>query len=67
MNTESNSVSLMSPEELGHISALATRLLDELDKILLGQHEVHRLLLIGVFSRGHVLLEGLPASARPRS
>ena len=58
MNTESNS--LMTPEELNRVSSLAARLLDELDKILLGQHEVHRLLLIGIFSRGHVLLEGLP-------
>ena len=58
MNTETKS--LMPPEELNRISGLAAHLLDELDKILLGQHEVHRLLLIGVFSRGHVLLEGLP-------
>ena len=58
MNTEPTS--LMTPEELNRVSSLAARLLDELDKILLGQHEVHRLLLIGIFSRGHVLLEGLP-------
>ena len=54
MNTEQSS--LMTPEELNRVSSLAARLLDELDKILLGQHEVHRLLLIGIFSRGHVLL-----------
>ena len=31
-----------------------------LDKILLGQHELHELVIIGILSRGHILLEGLP-------
>ncbi len=51
---------LISPEELAPASANANRVLEELDKILLGHHEVHRLLMIGILSRGHVLLEGLP-------
>ena len=34
---------------------------EQLDKILLGQHELHELVLIGILSRGHILLEGLPA------
>ena len=50
MNTETTS--LMTPEELNRVSSLASRLLDELDKILLGQHEVHRLLL--KIGRAHV-------------
>ena len=33
---------------------------EQLDKILLGQHELHELVLIGILSRGHILLEGLP-------
>ena len=32
----------------------------ELDKRLLGQHELHKLVIIGILSRGHILLEGLP-------
>ena len=32
----------------------------QLDKILLGQHELHQLVMIGILSRGHILLEGLP-------
>ena len=36
------------------------RTLEELDKILLGQHKLHELVLIGILSRGHILLEGLP-------
>ncbi|MDR0931964.1 MAG: AAA family ATPase [Victivallales bacterium] len=51
---------LLTPEELKPISERAARILDELDRLLLGQHEAHRLLLIGILSRGHVLLEGLP-------
>ena len=33
---------------------------EQLDKILLGQHELHKLVIIGILSRGHILLEGLP-------
>ena len=33
---------------------------EQLDKILLGQHELHELVIIGILSRGHILLEGLP-------
>ena len=51
---------LISPGELQPVQERANRSLDELDRILLGHHEVHRLLLIGILSRGHILLEGLP-------
>ncbi len=34
--------------------------LEQLDRILLGRKDVHRLVLIGILSRGHILLEGLP-------
>lgn len=51
---------LISPEELRPEQERANRILAELDRILLGHHEVHRLLLIGILSRGHILLEGLP-------
>ena len=52
--------SLVAPEILAEAQACANRILSELDRILLGHHEVHRLLLIGILSRGHILLEGLP-------
>jgi MoxR-like ATPase len=51
---------LLSKEELQPATDLANRLLRELDKILLGQHELHRMVLVGVLARGHILLEGLP-------
>lgn len=51
---------LMKPEELVPVCERASKILAELDRILLGHAEVHRLLLIGILSRGHILLEGLP-------
>ncbi|MBQ6471076.1 MAG: AAA family ATPase [Victivallales bacterium] len=51
---------LISPEELTPAQEKAQKILAELDSILLGQHDLHELVLIGVLSRGHILLEGLP-------
>ncbi|HMF19780.1 MAG TPA: AAA family ATPase, partial [Gemmataceae bacterium] len=50
----------MKPEELQPAVDLAGNLLAQLDRILLGQTELHRLVLVGILSRGHVLLEGVP-------
>ncbi len=51
---------ILQPEELNPAVELANRILNQLDRILLGRSELHRLTLVGVFSRGHILLEGLP-------
>ncbi len=51
---------LIEPQQLKEHQDVALKLLEELDKILLGQHEVHKLLIIGILSKGHILLEGLP-------
>lgn len=51
---------LLDPNELKPAAALVGRLLEQLDAMLLGRPELHRLVLIGVLSRGHVLLEGVP-------
>jgi MoxR-like ATPase len=51
---------LLKPEELKPAVELAGTLLAQLDRILLGQAELHRLVLVGILSRGHVLLEGVP-------
>src|SRR5688572_29491525 len=51
---------LLRPDELKPAVALANQLLDQLDRILLGQSELHRLVIVGILSRGHVLLEGVP-------
>ncbi|HHY86872.1 MAG TPA: AAA domain-containing protein [Verrucomicrobia bacterium] len=39
---------------------MTKKVLEQLDRILLGRKELHRLVLIGILSRGHVLFEGLP-------
>ena len=56
--SEANTI--LKPEELLPSSELARKTLEQLDNILLGRHELHRLVLIGILARGHVLLEGLP-------
>jgi len=54
------SESLLSPAELEPAVAQANRVLEQLDRILLGRPDLHRLVLVGILSRGHILLEGLP-------
>jgi MoxR-like ATPase len=51
---------ILKPEELQPAADLARKTLAQLDRILLGRRDLHRLVLIGILSRGHVLLEGLP-------
>lgn len=52
--------SVLKPEELKPAYNLANNVLEQLDRILLGRTQVHRLVLIGILARGHILLEGLP-------
>jgi MoxR-like ATPase len=51
---------ILQPEELRPTVELANKILEQLDRILLGRSELHRLTLVGILSRGHILLEGLP-------
>ncbi|HEX5082935.1 MAG TPA: AAA family ATPase [Blastocatellia bacterium] len=51
---------ILQPEEIAPAVQLANRALAELDRILLGRSELHRMVFAGVLSRGHILLEGLP-------
>jgi MoxR-like ATPase len=51
---------LLQPDELRPAVDLTQRILRDLDAVLLGQSELHRLVLAGVLSRGHILLEGMP-------
>src|SRR5271163_1915298 len=55
---ESNAI--LKPDELQPAAELVRKTLEQLDRILLGRKELHRLVFIGILSRGHVLLEGLP-------
>jgi MoxR-like ATPase len=51
---------IASPEELQAAAGPIGKLLEQLDRILLGHAELHRLVVVGLLSRGHILLEGVP-------
>jgi len=55
-----DSSAILTPDELKPASDLVQKTLEQLDRILLGRKSLHRLVLIGILSKGHVLLEGLP-------
>lgn len=46
------------------LQAARQRIVQQLDKVIVGQQEVIDQLLIGIFSRGHCLLEGVPGLAK---
>ena len=60
MTTSASLPPLLSPEELAPVVELAGRALGEMDRVLLGRTHLHRMVLAGILSRGHILLEGLP-------
>lgn len=55
-----NTAGLPERDELERVVALAQGALDALDHVLLGRGEFHRQVLVGILSRGHILLEGVP-------
>ncbi len=57
---EATRETLLQPEELRPAVELALKTLEQLDTILLGRSDLHRMVLVAILSRGHILLEGLP-------
>ncbi|NCB37437.1 MAG: AAA family ATPase [Erysipelotrichia bacterium] len=51
---------LVAQQELEAAAAEAHRILQELNRILVGRSDLHRMVLVGILSKGHILLEGLP-------
>jgi len=51
---------LLSPEAVETARRSALRILDGLDRTILGQQELNRMIVTACLARGHVLLEGLP-------
>jgi MoxR-like ATPase len=51
---------LLQPDEMADAVDVGRQMLEQLDRILLGQTSLHRLVLVAILSRGHVLLEGVP-------
>ena len=60
MTQKESTRALLSPEELKPSVELTGRVLAELDRILLGRAGLHRMVLVGLLSQGHILLEGVP-------
>src|SRR5262245_7400586 len=60
MNDTQHTEKVLQFEELEPALELASNILGQLDRILLGRSELHRLVLTGLLSRGHILLEGVP-------
>lgn len=51
---------ILSREQITNAGELLNRAVEQLDRVLLGRHELHQMVLIAILSRGHILLEGLP-------
>ena len=60
MSNDTQPENLLQPEELTPAVELTAKVLAELDRVLLGRSELHRMVLIGILSQGHILLEGVP-------
>jgi len=60
MQKEQSQNRLIPPEELKQASKQCSDILQQLDRILLGRSELHRMVLAGLLSKGHILLEGVP-------
>src|SRR5262249_4229878 len=60
MASEASPPTLLQPEPPRPAVDLAGRLLEQLDRMLLGRPELHSLVLAAILSRGHLLLEGVP-------
>ncbi len=50
--------------DLETITTVNRRIKDEVAKALVGQEETLDLLLVGLLSDGHILLEGVPGTAK---
>ena len=60
MSDNKQSENLLQPEELSPAVELTAQVLAELDRVLLGRSALHRMVLTGILSQGHILLEGVP-------
>jgi MoxR-like ATPase len=60
MATDTLNGALLRPDELRPAVELTRQVLQQLDRMLLGRPELHRLVFAAVLSRGHLLLEGVP-------
>src|SRR5260221_11382396 len=50
--------------EIRAIQELASRLVEQASRVLVGQQDAIELLIVALLARGHVLLEGVPGTAK---
>ena len=55
-----NKDSLLAKDVVETASKKVRKVLDELNRILIGRPDLHEMVFVGILSRGHILLEGLP-------
>jgi MoxR-like ATPase len=53
-----------TPEEITFVAEVAAKIRAEIQKVIIGQDEVITLMTAGLFSGGHLLLEGVPGVAK---
>ncbi len=53
-------MTLLTPAEIAPASEALNKVLEQMNRMLLGREALHRLVLAGILARGHILLEGLP-------
>ncbi|MEZ6015193.1 MAG: AAA family ATPase [Planctomycetota bacterium] len=58
--SSSGSSPLLAPEAIADAQAAAQMILEGLDRVILGQADLTRMVVVACLARGHVLLEGLP-------
>jgi MoxR-like ATPase len=62
--TSSNGEGLSGSHAIEKLQRARESIRQQLDKVIVGQQDVIEQLLIGIFSRGHCLLEGVPGLAK---
>lgn len=64
MEQEQNQLLNLGGADLSKITQAVFKIKNEVGKYVIGQEEMIDLLLIGIFSEGHILLEGVPGIAK---
>jgi len=59
-----DSSAALHPERLAAIAARAAEVTREVSRVFVGAADIPELLLVALFARGHVLLEGVPGVAK---
>ncbi len=64
MSADAAASDKLDEADAGRLHEARNKILEQLGKIIVGQEDVVNELMIGLFSRGHVMLEGVPGLAK---